>query len=289
MSSLYRLTRYASACGAIVLIFVLMVAATEAQWWDEGGTYHNFDATNDTGHTANDFEVTLGGVSVGDVSDYYTDDYGNVTENQAGGDVKIHWSTDGQTASGETEHFGFALTKGTDYSSMDMQWTWNGLPVGGGVSPNNYPPDVSPRWEPHVDLDMLRSLIHNNCPTMSSVWIQRRVNTSTGAMTVDELLVGGNLWNTATLIDASPIVVPFCNTVTYDFDWDAGTPNYVMMYEVWEDNGGLAGGPGAAGDLEVVHLTAARAIPEPASIALILAAASFGLLAYALRRTRAAA
>ncbi len=265
-----------AATIASIVVLLSMVTTTECQGWD---SYDNFDVTNDTGDEVNDLEATLGDVSVDDVSDYYTEDYEHVSESQEGSNVKIHWSTDGTTQPGEKEHFGFGLTGVTSHSGMDLQWTYNGQPVGGGSPPNNYPPDVSPGWEPRVDLDLVRSKIHNNCPSMNPVWIQRRVNTSTGTMSLDQLLVGGDLWNNATIIDATPISVPYCTTVTYDFDWDLNIPNYVMMYEVWENNG-LSGGPGAAGDLEIVHLAAVSGIPEPGTVVMLVGLAGFVLFGY---------
>ena len=255
-----------------ISLAVLLALTTSAEAYPEGATYYNFDALNDTGGPVNDLHVELQGVSQDKVSDYYTEDYENVEEGGDDDHTDIDWDTETDTDPGHTAHFGFALAAGESYSSMTVQWTLNGNIVPPGL------PDVAPEWIQNVDLDELISRVHNR--STSPLWAQRRINTSTGPMSVNQLLVGGPLWNTGTIIDPTPILLPVCVPQDFPFDWSASTPNYVMMYEVYPDNG--QGQPDTTKVL-VRHLTAARAVPEPSTVLMLLGVGLVGLLMFVRR------
>ena len=257
--------------GTMVFLCLVGLVALPAQAQEITGTLSNFDVKNDTGYTANDFHLELDGVSSSDVNSLWTGSYPNLAMSGSG-DLVIDW-TGATTANGATAHFGVGLDGDDNPSAFNAYWTLNGAKLGTGRQGGFQDWFLSGGQVQDVILNPVGS------PTL---WIQRRTNTSNGLIGLGDLLVGGALWNGATLLDNQPVQLLAGASLTYNFP--ALGPitqqvNEVMMYDVFADNSG------APGPLQMTFLNAASVVPEPGTLSLLGAGAIMVLL-YAWRRKR---
>ncbi len=217
------------------------------------GTLSNFDVVNTTGQEANDFDVVLGGVAPGDIDSLYTGDYPNVSVMPASGGTRIRWSGS-STPPGGFAHFGLTLAGDVDPVAVQMNWTFNGSNTGNL-------PDVWQIWN-----SLLSGVVQDDITNRSTVdlLIQRRVNERVEPVSLTDLLRGGQLWNSAILIDPVPIPLPSGATALYDYDGFPMPGNVLMFYDVFTT---------LDPDVRLMtFLNGAAVIPEPATLALMIGA-----------------
>lgn len=236
---------------AVAIAGVASTAAAQNRWIS--GTLSNFDVWNNTGQDANDFHVVLEGIDPSDIGNLYTGDYPNVTVADTGTGTSLTW-TGSTTPSGSAAHFGFTLNGNVNFTSASFQWTMDAV-VTDDI------PDAAQQWRLGGTLVNIDDITNRS---QSSLWIQRRVNTALGQVDLNDLLMNGLLWNTATLIDPNPLLIDPDNTLLYEFDGTEPAPYYdVMMYDVYADDNNLPG------DLLMTFLNASQIMPEPTSLALL--------------------
>lgn len=226
----------------------------------------NFDVKNNTGQDANDFHVALGYFDPANILGLYTGAGGfpNATKSANGSGANCDWS--GATVSnGAWAHVGIRLADDLDPTDVQMWWTNNGTRIpdgGGGGGGTNTFPDVFQKWNWLTSPDTVRDVITNRSGPLT--WVQRRVNTSTSVLALPDLMVGGAIWNTATVIDAQPVSIGQNASLTYDYLYTGGILSCAMMYDVYLDNGS-----NAPGLLMMTYLNAAVVTPEPATLSLL--------------------
>jgi hypothetical protein len=238
----------------------------------------NFDVQNNTGQAANDFEVVLTGLMLGDVElgGFWTGSYPIVTHGPDTDGVKIRWSGS-QTLNGDFAHFGVETPYGEPFdlntTSTEFYWTSgeNRLP--------NPPPSTWQNWD---DVGGVRDVIRNY--GSSDIWVQRRVLTVPWAVELDELMRDGDLWNAGIRIDGtSRVKIEAGLDLTYDFpipepvDPPVPIESYVMMYDVFDSSSG--------GSRSMTFLNAVWGCPEPSSIIALLCGLT-GIGGLALRRRK---
>ncbi|HWA83097.1 MAG TPA: hypothetical protein VG820_06690 [Fimbriimonadaceae bacterium] len=206
------------------------------------GMLSNFDAYNNTGQTANDFEVFLGGVIPSSIFHTYTGPLGfpvsTITANPTG--TTVHW-TGGSVAPGGKAHFGVGFS-GNQPSPVTYTWTFNGQPIGGLPS----------TWQGWNFSSTVRQDVIRNFGT-TPVFVQRRWLIVSGPLKLEDLIRGGDIWNAGHLIDSGFVPVPAGGTLTFDFPPNVTAGSwYVLMYDM---SGGTSTG------LTMTFLNAAQAGP----------------------------
>lgn len=227
-------------------------------------TLSNASIINNTGATANDFDVVLMGVLAGDITGMFLTGYPDAAVTPVEGGVKITW-TGGTTVDGAGEHFGWSLKDNKQPTFVGYCWTFNGNPL-----PN--PP--SRTWQDWVIVGGdVRDRIRNQ--GSSSIWVQRRVLTLPRKVILDELMPGEALWNAGIGVDTSRVQIGAGLDLIYDFPITSDI-SYLMMYDVSDSECGSA---------TMTFLNAAQVCPEPSSIIALLCGLT-GIGGIALRRRK---
>lgn len=258
------MSRMRSVLLVVLVAVVMMTAGTvpALALRQIQGTLSNFDVWNDTGYDANDFEVTLTGVSSTNITDLW-DDSNAVATNVPGG-VDVTWSGVPVPAGG-MRHFGVTLGGNVQPTAWDFSWTYDGIRLPWT------PPSAIQDWLWGCPDVILRDRIINYSPV--PVWVQRRVLTYPHWITLSDLLRGGTFWNAATVIDPVPVQMASGSQLLYDFTMTSDV-SYMVMYDVFNQ----------AGERRATFLNAAIACPEPSS--LLALAGGLGLLGGMVRRRK---
>jgi hypothetical protein len=245
------------AHGTVIAAVVAMVSLSSVSSFAQPavtGTLSNFDVYNRTGQEANDFDLVLDGIAPGDIGNLYTGDYPNVSVVPTAGGTRIRW-TGSSTPPGGSAHFGLTLADDLDPSAVQMNWTFNGANTGNL-------PDVWQIWN-----SLISGVVRDDITNRSTLdlLIQRRVNERVEPVALSDLLRGGQLWNTATLIDPAPIPLPPGATALYDFGGFPMPGNVLMFFDVFTT---------LDPDVPLMtFLNGASVVPEPAALSLMAAAA----------------
>jgi hypothetical protein len=259
---------------AVLALLVGLVAVPAQAYWT---TVSNFDVYNYTGQTVNDFHLKLTNVPLAGLGALWTGSYPTVSTVGDWYWAEATW-TGASTPNGGHAHFGANIlyTGGSsNYFSSEYWWTKDGVRLTNNLPP---PPNGGVWWH---GIYLTAALLNPNSIGTSSMWVERRTNVVDGPVLLDDLMVDSPIWNSATIVDQQPVEILPGQALSYDFV--AGTApldstNYVMMYNVYEDNNG------APGPLVATFLNAIS-VPEPSTLAL-LGIGAVNLLAYALRRRR---
>jgi hypothetical protein len=228
------------------------------------GSLSNFDVWNRTVFIANDFEVFLDGIVPGSITDVYNGALNpfappDASVTQEGSGTVIRWGPPedgGQVNPGGMGHFGFQITGNLTPLGTIFRWSQNGEPLSPRV------PSDGLTWKALTGQGKAgtgeagqgraavaqpianRSIsVEAEVPNRSGsevIWIQRRVNTSSTRVVLDDLLVGEPLDRTATLLDPDPIPLAVGDSVTFIFNVPPGT--YAVMivdYYSAADDGGV--------------------------------------------------
>jgi hypothetical protein len=248
-----------------LLVCTIVLAVAVPAWAefcrDIQGGLSNFDVRNGTGQTANDFEVILYGVEAAKLNNLYTGDYPDVQVTPVAGGVKVRW-TGSSTAPGTWDHFGIGLNGNVNPTSTEFYWTFDGgqLPLP--------PPRTWQNWQ--VVGGVARDVIWNWAS--HPMWVQRRILTQPGEVSLEDLMRGGSLWNQATVIDTSRVQIGHGGSLNWDFPITSDI-SYLMMYDVFDS---------VTGGRTMTFLNAAKVCPEPASLIALIC----GLGTVMLRRKR---
>ncbi len=201
------------------------VAETRVVWGDSS----NFDVKNYTGVTTNDFEVTLGGVTPGQVKKTYTGllGYPNSSKSTTTGGTKVTWNG-GSTSPNGKEHFGYTLASGVTPTSIQLSWTKDGVVVG-------TLPSV-PHGFKISDHGGLVATVTNANAT-AQVAVQRSVAVLTSVVQLDDLNAqNGALASQLVLIDPQPIPLGPGETLEYEIpQLPAEVAAVVLAYGVRSD------------------------------------------------------
>lgn len=216
------------------------------------GTLSNFDVWNNTGAMANDFHIGLSGIPTTAIGGLYTGDYPSVNVASDGmGGTNLTWEGS-TTAPGDFAHFGLTIDGNLNPTAVQMNWTFNGMNIG-------KIPDAWQRW-----LELTSGIVQDDIFNNSNdvLWVQRGINIVPAgqAISLDDLLVGGELWETRDLIDSGPIPLFPGESLLWDFNTDPSIGAVVMMYEVFDQAPG--GGPGNP----VITFLNAAVVPTPGAI-----------------------
>ncbi|HVT13613.1 MAG TPA: hypothetical protein VHE55_15215 [Fimbriimonadaceae bacterium] len=190
-------------------------------------TLSNFNVTNDTGQTANDFEIFLTGIPPIDLVHFYTGSYPNYTVLGTPTTTIVRW-TGGTTAPGAVSHFGVTITNAAQPSGVAYNWTFNGQPI--GPLPSTW---QGWNFQPGVRQDIIRN--YGTTP----IAVQRRWLVFTGNLQLEDLVRGGPIWNEGHILDTGFKVIPGGGTLTFNFPISSATADwYVMMYDLTDATSG---------------------------------------------------
>ncbi|MBI5258289.1 MAG: hypothetical protein HY855_17420 [Burkholderiales bacterium] len=225
----------------------------------------NIDAYNLTGHTANDFDILLGGVAPADIGKVFLrpETYFpqvEVTAQTYG--ALIHYSGR-EVPHGGAVHIGYEISPSGPVNTIDQYWSWNGTRLGG------------PAFHCAAPTIERRGDVTNT--SGADVWIQRRVVARPAAVDLQADLVRlSAFWTGALVIDGNPIALPQGQTRSHLFD-DIGHGSYTLMYDVCAD--------ALCQDIRQTVFSSAFVTPEPGAAWLALAGA-LAMLAVPGRRCR---
>ena len=223
-------------------------------------TLWNFDVRNNTGQTANDFELTFG-VNPGQISGIYTQPPGLVqgypnanVQGIAGGSL-ITW-TGSTTAPGDWAHFGVAWAPPPfNPDNPTFTWTSDGEPIGAATM-------IFGHWTT-VDYNM--PVFHLDNPWVDPEWVVIGIYAALGpSPELDDLVVGGQEWTDATWLEPMRLDVGDVWNFNFldDFPELAGQEaSYSVIVQKFGDNGGVIGDEEAISFMEVD-------VPEPSAMAL---------------------
>ncbi|MEW6251408.1 MAG: hypothetical protein AB1716_12230 [Planctomycetota bacterium] len=197
------------------------------------GTLSNFDVWNRSGLIANDFQVTLGGLLASSIGNIWQHSpFGGGTATQAGNSVVVKWGPgSGQVNPGDKGHFGFTIAGGITPLSYVFEWTQNNTVI-------SQVPVSGTTWRTLVD-GSVRNRITND--QQRTVWVYRRINFSEQPITLEDLVVGAPLEQTAVPLGSAQPLEPG-QSITFDYPLQQDALwGVVMVAEFFEDVGGAPG------------------------------------------------
>ena len=167
------------------------------------GPLRNIDVKNTTGQDANDFHITLEGVSPDQVgSILWTKDYPDAEKTAVPGGTRISWRG-ATTTDGQKSHFGYRLI-GTETAALipdgvKMEWTLDGVPIG-------TVPATSQIWRP-LPGGGVQGEVRLHDFDEAEVYASIRVGHIPGEATLEDLVVDSRIWETAELLSSEPILL----------------------------------------------------------------------------------
>lgn len=276
-----RLLPFAAGGGALCAL-ILLVSSTAQQPPQIEGSLSNFDVWNRTVFIANDFEVFLDGIVPGSICDVYNGAFNpfsppDASVTQEGSGTVIRWGPpeDGsQVNPGGMGHFGFQIKGNLQPLGTIFRWSQNGEPLGPRVKTDGLVWNAAPagnggdggvvKPDEREDSGGFEGAPRNarmlaiegtvpNRSTSDTYWVQRRINTSSNKVTLDDLLVGEPLEQSATLLDPRPIPIAPGDELTHVFTLPAG--NFAVMIVDFYDSDP----DGNIGEIQGTWLDAANA------------------------------
>jgi hypothetical protein len=197
---------------------------------------------------ANDLHVILPGVEAEQVFDLWTGSFPIGQVQPIAGGVRLNWSG-ASFLPGQVAHIGWTLSDTTTLPEQAIQifWTRIGQPIPPAV------PDNVQRWTWEDNV-----IVMDRAPNYSvdPVLIQRRINRSENTVGMSDLLRGSAWWQSAQLIDPSPM--PLMPDSFFDVFFQVELPGlttrtYSVMYDVFD----------TAGQRIATHLNALTKIETP--------------------------
>jgi hypothetical protein len=171
---------------------------------------NNFDAPNNTGQCADNFEMFLGGITTNEITRYFLDNnsatyhgFPNVTTVQQPGGVTIIWT--GNTNCGATtSHFGVTIADcmqptATNIPGATYTWTYNGVPIG----------NIPTVWQTltfNPASGYVQQVVFNG-GSNTPVYIQRLLNDSPTQLNLVDLMPDKQIYLEAQPVDAAPILL----------------------------------------------------------------------------------
>ena len=227
-----RLWLACGLAGAALLGLNVGVARAQTGFSITGGM-SNFDCTNETDDSCDEFEVEIEGIHPEDVVHTYRNgNYGSPTITlSADGMTTIvdYRSPAHTTAVHAVEHFGISLRQLSAAAAIRGRWMKNGRPAtvngqvpqpGGGTTPATQP--LLPTIDAQMDIgslggDAVTVTVTNNDPSQA-IWVKRRASVSQGVVTLESLMSNNAVVTTAVQIDAGPFLIPAGASVSYTND-----------------------------------------------------------------------
>jgi hypothetical protein len=193
---------------------------------------------NMTGQEVNGFQIAFTGFSPDSVGEINLTDYpkATVTDMQGGLGAVIDWRG-GTTPPGGVSLFGNELLGDATPVDVEIWWINDDEPV--GIIDVGYQSWSGFVGNPPVWVDIF-VYYETGDPNQAPISIERRINTTEDEITLNDLLVTGDLWLTAKKVDDQPVLIEPGGQITFDFPWE-GQPyvNFVMMYDVTDQDGRL--------------------------------------------------
>jgi len=212
------------------------------------GTLSNFDVWNRTGFIADDFEVALEGILGANITDLYNGAFNPFADGVVtteGNFGVIRWSPlpGVQVNPDQKAHFGFKIRGNLTPVSQIFRWTQQHEPLNPRV------PVDGQKWRALTGQQRATEaqtrgtiVVENSIPNLSleSRWIQRRTNTTSGPVILDDLLAGSPLDLGATTLDPMPVPLPPGAEILHLFSIPPGS-YAVMIVDFYDDVGGAPG------------------------------------------------
>lgn len=192
------------------------------------GGMSNFDVYNHCDHPCDEFEIEIEDCRPEDVIHvYHNGNYGGPTITRApnGTSCIIDYRNPGHlTAVGTLEHFGIVLRQLTPTNNVHVRWMRGGAPatVNGQVpNPSGGTTAASQPIMPSITADTtftgtgdgVSFCVTNNDPTQA-IWIKRRAQITTSAVTLEALMTNNPVVTTSFVLDANPFMLDAGASVT---------------------------------------------------------------------------
>jgi hypothetical protein len=228
----------------IVALFAAVVTATtaSAQIDSIGQWLYNFNVPNNTGQYANNFEVTLCGVTSNQIAGLFTNNCTNysITENSSNCSV-ITWY--GSYPPDSSPHFGVTLTNYNNVTSLALNWTSNNTAVG----------SVSCVRGHHGVYDNTDGVYISNADPNNALWISVALVGMPDPVQLTDLTTNGPEWaNAATnFVPAIRLAAGASNTY---YLTDVGTvQSWGLVIQQFSDT--TNDGTNVPGQLQMIHFS----------------------------------
>lgn len=229
--------------AAVVMATTLSAQPTNIQDW-----LWNFNVWNNTGQTANDFEVALCGTNSLEINHVYTGSYPNYSIANSGGCEIITW-TGNTTPNGGSAHFGVEVNYAA-VSSVALNWTLNGAPIG--------PPVQSVQNDYGMIYDVPFETVTN--PGPSPVWVSVATVAVTNQLQLTDLTTNSTLYSSATFGPTN--YLGYAGFQWYNFIAPGVFRSLGVIIKQFSDNSGTPG-PEQLVDFSFLNFSSPVTVPQP--------------------------
>ncbi len=188
----------------------------------------NFDVVNRTGQHANDFHVTLQGVTPDQVGPtLWLGSYPHAETTAVPGGTRISWRGSG-TPPGGREHFGYNLIgANTRATGIEMEWTRDGVSIG-------RVPAADHSWKPISGGGLVSEITLGESFRFDEIFVLRSLARLPGNVFLEDLLVDGPAGKAAERIDPEPVQIGPGQTLELEVSGRSWIDeSVVVIYDLW--------------------------------------------------------
>jgi hypothetical protein len=230
--------------GIILSTFLFAAVLPEEPAQAETIGLCNFDAFNNTGQCADNFELFLGGIGTNDITWVYNspaqplNGFPNVTLTAVPGGTLVSWT--GNTNCGTNSHFGVTIADckvptATNLPGALFTWTSNGIPIGTLPSVWQTITLTNPPGAPYI----VGQIIVNG--GVNPIFAQRLLNQSPTNLVLGDLMPDGPIYANAVMVDTNPVMIPPGGALTNEYVEDTNMAAVVPIFNVFANSNGVAG------------------------------------------------